>query len=1216
MKLNKGILFHNRYLLVSALGEGASADVWKAKDTKANDLTVALKIFSQHSELDTYGLRDFEREFTTVYNMKHSNLLPPTGYDICNGRPYLVMQYCENGSCSSMKERIGEEDLLKFLHDVSAGLEYLHDHNIIHQDIKPDNILLDDNCNFMVTDFGISVSADKNGLDSSNASGGTRDYMGPERFQGITVNASDIWSLGATAYELFTGYPPFGEHGGLLQAQGEKIPDMSELKLQPEVKDILKSCLAEDPSKRIKANEIRQKIELYWETGAWIRHSNKNVIAIALTAAASIILCLGIFLWDYNRTKVYYYKDYAEFKAVPKGIGRLSHNTMKHRSSSYKLEYRKFKLRRLSLVNSAGKVVKHSDTEYAVSRFPDVRYYYTDKGDVDYLTVYNEFGTLLFKMDYDENLKTATFRQNDEYGTEMNLDANTNTLNKGSENNLFTDKSRISRYQFSYDERGLLTERRYVGFQNVPACDANNIYGQRYTYDKKGRKIEEAYIGADGKITSDSNGLAFRVYEYDKNDNWISVEYLNVERKGSHDGNNCTIVKLEYDKYGNRIKESYYSYDGKPSIRTDFNISGLKYVYNEKGFRVSESTFGIDGSPAYNSHGFVTSRNSYDENGYSISQELLDENNEPVLSKDEAYSCLKTTVNDKGQNLELRCFDEYGLPCELSNGVHKYTYKYDKNGNLTEERYFDKEGNQTLVDGFYSGVICEYDEFNHTTKEYYIDEKGQLTTCDGIIACFNFEYNRQGAVTKVSFNGKNGNLVVADNMYAGYTYTYDEIGNKKSCQYFDAEGKPCSLNSGVSKTEYFYDSKTNFMTKESWYDVNSKVIKDFIYKYDSKGNTIESYTLKGDKLMPGTVVTKHSYDSNNRETSEWYCNLNGSKVRGTNVLYAQVKYEYDERGNCIEATFWDTDGSPATEEGKTHKRTREFNVMNQVISEKNYGKDGKPISGSDSNPEGRVKYDKWGNMVEISCFDGYGNPRLGSNGAFITKYEFDKRGNKIHEEYLGLKQELVILKGADYAKADFIHNSHGDITESNFYDTKKLIRSEKRKYNEKNQVVEECYYDENGKLNDKFYGVSKVTIEYENNGVIPIRKKYFNSSGEMLASEKYNKKTGEWGDIVYNENVTANLPWETLVHNDAQQCPQKISDECLIKSITKSNSNVTVTFKLTELSMYNLGDFDDTEFKAGLVEFKTEFRKRWNLPSNVTLTFNVVDKAERLMYSL
>ena len=115
MELKQGKLFHNRYLLVSALGSGASAQVWKAQDTKANNLVVALKVFSYNREMDTYGLQNFEKEFTSVYNLKHSNLLPPTGYDICDGTPYLVMQYCENGSTSSMAGRMDENDVIKFI---------------------------------------------------------------------------------------------------------------------------------------------------------------------------------------------------------------------------------------------------------------------------------------------------------------------------------------------------------------------------------------------------------------------------------------------------------------------------------------------------------------------------------------------------------------------------------------------------------------------------------------------------------------------------------------------------------------------------------------------------------------------------------------------------------------------------------------------------------------------------------------------------------------------------------------------------------------------------------------------------------------------------------------------------------------------------------------------------------------------------------------------
>ena len=1217
MELYKGLLFHHRYLLVAALGSGASAEVWKAKDTRANNLTVALKIFSQHAEMDSYGLQNFEREFTTVYNMKHSHLLPPTGYDICDGRPYLIMQYCENGSASTMAGRMEEDDLIKFLHDVAAGLEYLHDHNIIHQDIKPDNILLDDNCNFMVTDFGISVSSEKGVYDSTGMSGGTRAYMGPERFNGITNNASDMWSLGATAVELYTGNPPYGDHGGLLQIEGEPLPELPNL--QPEVKGLIMGCLLSDPTKRLKANEIRQKIELYWETGSWVRRSQKQTIAIVATGIASVLMCLGIYLWDYNRTKVYYYKDYSEYWGIPKGIGRLSAGDVKHKELSYRLEYRQRKLRHLSLVNSVGKVVGHTDTEHMNSRFSDVYYFYTDAGKIDYKTMYDPYGRMLFKMDYDENLKTATFRLNDEYGTEMNLDANTNMLYKNG-SSAFDEKSHISRYLLVYDTDGLLIERRYVGLQNVPACDKDHIYGQRYVYDKSGRKIEEAFIGADGNITSNSDGLAVKIYTYDNRDDWSSVSYLNAERNGSHDGNNCSLVRLEYDKYGNRIRESYYTLDGSPAIRTDLNVSGFSYSYDKNGFRVRQSCLGVDGTPAYCNAGFVTQQDVHNENGFTVRRVFLDENDNPVIyNKDgDCYSSVEMTPNECGLPLEMSYFDETGAPMEAGNGVARFCCTFDGFGNLTSQKFFDKTNNPIAVDGFYHERVLEYDEYSHLTREYYRDAKGARTTCDGTIAEYRLEYNRQGAVTRLSLLDVSEKLVVGPNLYAGYTVAYDEMGNQKVIQYVDAADKPCMIDEGYSKVEYVYDAKTNFLVRIKDFDTNGRLVFDIHRKFDTRGNLIEAYTLVDGRLKSGTVVEKKAYDANNRETTEWYCDLSGRKVRHPNNTYAQVKYEYDERGNCSVTTYWGTDGAPAVDDQKSHKRMREYDAMNRIVSERNYGTDGKPLSGANVNPEGRVKYDQWGNMAEISCYDGYGKPRLTSDGFFMRKSEYDKRGNVIHEEFVGIDGNLVCSRSSEYAKADYTYDSHGNRLEGKYYDTSKCIRIETWKYNDKNRFVEQRVCDGSGKLSDKFYGISRLTVEYDASGVIPKMRKYYSQTGALIGTQSWNEKKGEWNEArVTGQAANMNASnWQEIVRSDARKCPQKLDSGIYAQSISYTGSSVTVTIKLSEVSKYDAGDLDENTVREGGKTLKAQFRQAWGLPDHVTLTVVIVDKANRTMCTL
>lgn len=1207
MKLEKGAYFHSRYLLVSQLGSGASAEVWAAKDTKANNLIVALKIFSPSSSMDSYGLQNFEKEFTTVYNLKHSNLLPPTGYDIYEGRPYLIMQYCENGSCGSMIGRTDEDDIIKFLHDVAAGLEYLHDHNIIHQDIKPDNILLDDNCNFMVTDFGISIAYD-NASESSEMSGGTRAYMGPERFSGITNTASDIWSLGATAVELLTENPPYGDHGGLLQAEGEPLPELPDT-LQPEVKNIILSCLAADPAKRIKANEIRQKIELFWETGAWERQSNKKLVAIVATSVASILMCLGIFLWDYNRTKVYYYKDYAEYWGVPKGIGRLSVNEMKHRSQTYRFECQRWKVKRMALVNSAGKVIGHTDTEHMLSRYPDVQYYYTANGDIDYKAIYDTNGRLMFKMDYDENLKTATFRLDD--GAEMNLDASTTKLYKGSPT-LFDGKSKISRYLLTYNENGLLTERRYAGYQNAKVTDTEKIHGQRYLYDAKGRIVEEQFLGINGDIAGNSIGLAIKVNSYDENDDWISTTYLNAERKPSHDGNNCSIVKLDYDQYGNRIRETYFTYDGKPALRTDAAVFGFSYIYDEHGFRTAQSCLGMEGQTSFCNQGYAVIKSQYDENGFLTEQRYFDDQENPVkyVSEEELYGIVRIKPNEYGQYLEISYYDEFGNEIENSYGFSKLTRSYDKEGKITQEKYYAKGDNPALWAGFYHAVNYSYDEYDNLSEIDYLDSDGHLTPDESGVSSYKMAYNRSGVLTKMAFYNQENKLVLSGYRTAGYTIEYDELGNQKSLQYFGADGKPCMSGDGYASIQYSYDKQTNLLTSIKDYDTQGNLLYDIVYRYDERGNTVMNYTKDGKgNLLKNTLVEHSEYDTNNRCTRNWYTDLNNKRINKIGQPYCETRYTYDERGNCIERSFWNNNGTPATDELKTHKRIQEFDPMNRVVYEKNLNAAGKP---SEIDPEGRVAYDQFGNKAEISCYDGYGKPCLSSDGYHIKKSEYNKHNKLTRVSYLGLNQELVMSKSEDIAMCTYTYDNKGNHTETAYYDRgKNCVRLEKSLYNDKNKDTEWLIYNGKKQLTDEFYGFARCVVEYDESGVVPKSRKYYSSKGQLLGSQAYNPQKSDWEKLQTNQgSIRSN--WIAQINDAARQCPLELEDGIFIQAIGINGNSVTITFKLEEYSKYNMDESLIIKFKQLAKEqFAPSIRQSMNIPNNVYIRISLIDKANR-----
>ena len=249
MQLKEGILFDDRYQLIKILGSGGFSEVWLAEDTKVSNQRKALKVYAPAKGLDADGVQLFSKEFELVFDINHTNLLRPAHFDFCDRSPYLILPYCEQGSAAKLVGKITEEEAWHFLHDVASGLAYLHEQEppIIHQDIKPDNVLVDHKGKYLITDFGISAKARstlRRSVGESKTSM-TVAYSPPERFtkHHAPIMASDIWSLGATLFELLEGDVPFMDIlGGQAQRNGAEIPEITG-NCSPELKKIVTLCL-------------------------------------------------------------------------------------------------------------------------------------------------------------------------------------------------------------------------------------------------------------------------------------------------------------------------------------------------------------------------------------------------------------------------------------------------------------------------------------------------------------------------------------------------------------------------------------------------------------------------------------------------------------------------------------------------------------------------------------------------------------------------------------------------------------------------------------------------------------------------------------------------------------------------------------------------------------------------------------------------------------
>ncbi len=288
----ENMLWDNRYLLEKRLGNGATAQVWKALDTKADNIEVAIKIFSAFEMAGVQGQQLFVKEFTSVHKLKHPNLLTPSGYDICQNVPYLISNYCEKGSATSLVGKISIEEIVKFLKGAAEGLNVLHKHNIVHQDIKPDNVLIDNDDNYILTDFGITGQANK------EIRGGTPAYMAPEFFSSkrrVATFETDIWALGATIFELVTGDVPFGNDGGTAQAKGAKTPVLPKNFKHKTVRSIVYRCLDANPQKRPSAEEILTELHN-------LEDKRRLLWLIPAIAAGVATIVIGVYY-------LFFYKD-------------------------------------------------------------------------------------------------------------------------------------------------------------------------------------------------------------------------------------------------------------------------------------------------------------------------------------------------------------------------------------------------------------------------------------------------------------------------------------------------------------------------------------------------------------------------------------------------------------------------------------------------------------------------------------------------------------------------------------------------------------------------------------------------------------------------------------------------------------------------------------------------------------------------------------------
>ena len=247
----------NRYKILDHLGTGGMATVWLGYDTIL-DRQVAIKTFKIDAN-DEDAVKRFNREAKAVTSLSHPNIV--SIYDVENEGEfyYLILEYVEGMTLKDYmikNPRIPIETIVHIAKQIAAGLSHAHQNGIIHRDIKPQNILMNENLTCKITDFGIARAYGDTTLTQTNQMLGTVYYLSPEQARGNVATAqSDIYSLGILIFEMITGQIPFKGESAVaiaLKHLQEELPDIDKFRdnIPQSVKNIVLQATMKNPNER------------------------------------------------------------------------------------------------------------------------------------------------------------------------------------------------------------------------------------------------------------------------------------------------------------------------------------------------------------------------------------------------------------------------------------------------------------------------------------------------------------------------------------------------------------------------------------------------------------------------------------------------------------------------------------------------------------------------------------------------------------------------------------------------------------------------------------------------------------------------------------------------------------------------------------------------------------------------------------------------------
>ena len=269
-KLTRGTLFADRYEIIDELGKGGMGKVYRVEDTKIKQ-EIALKLIKPDIAADKKTIERFKNELKTTRNIRHKNVCGMYDLGEDKGTHFITMEYVAGGDLRKLIRRTKQLTVgtaISIAKQICDGLAEAHNLGVVHRDLKPNNIMIDDNGNARIMDFGIARTLKDKGITGSGIMIGTPEYMSPEQVEGKEVDLrSDIYSLGIILCEMLTGRVPFeGDTPFTIGVKHKSEIPKDHKEFNSQIPDnlsrIILRCLEKEREKRFtSAEELKSELE-------------------------------------------------------------------------------------------------------------------------------------------------------------------------------------------------------------------------------------------------------------------------------------------------------------------------------------------------------------------------------------------------------------------------------------------------------------------------------------------------------------------------------------------------------------------------------------------------------------------------------------------------------------------------------------------------------------------------------------------------------------------------------------------------------------------------------------------------------------------------------------------------------------------------------------------------------------------------------------------